>query len=413
MSPAHVRRPRNPRRLLIGAGALIVIGGVAWLALWLLSPRPRPTVAPGTPVAAVVVRESVTPIIVRGLGQVQAYNTDVIKSRVDGNIVDIRYREGQEVTGGDLLVQIDPRPFEVQLAQAQAALARDSAQLENAQRDLGRDVQLVGPGLVTRQSFDAQRYQVRQFNAALKADRAAIGQARLNLVYAAVRAPFSGRAGVRLIDLGNLVQADQTSLVVITQMKPIFVLFTLPERDLSALRAAMRKGSVEVVAFDGDDEHALATGQLTVLDNSVDTSTGTVRLKAQYANRDEMLWPGEFVNAHVIVERLERAITVPLAAVQEGPDGPFVFRVTASYAAQVVPVEVGQIEGGEALITRGLKSGDWIVVDGAYGLTQGQRVTITNRGEASYRAPAVSAASGSLGSAQPALQQPVEIPASE
>lgn len=309
------------RRLLLAAAVLVIGAGVLALLARHFERRPAPAAPPGALVRAAVVEASVAPIIIRGIGQVQAYNTDTVKSRVDGNVLAIHYQEGQPVARGALLVQIDPRPFQVQLEQARAALARDSAQLASARRDLSRYTMLVGPGLVTRQTYDTQRYTVRQFQAAIAADQAAIDQARLNLEYAAVRAPFSGRTGVRLVDLGNLVQTNQTSLVVITQMEPIFVTFTLPERNLGAVREAMLHGPVEVIAFDGDDERAIATGRLTVLDNTVDPSSGTVRLKAEFANQNEVLWPGEFVNAHLIVQQLEHAITVPLGAVQQGPDG--------------------------------------------------------------------------------------------
>lgn len=374
------------RRLLLAAAVLVIGAGVLALLARHFERRPAPAAPPGALVRAAVVEASVAPIIIRGIGQVQAYNTDTVKSRVDGNVLAIHYQEGQPVARGALLVQIDPRPFQVQLEQARAALARDSAQLASARRDLSRYTMLVGPGLVTRQTYDTQRYTVRQFQAAIAADQAAIDQARLNLEYAAVRAPFSGRTGVRLVDLGNLVQTNQTSLVVITQMEPIFVTFTLPERNLGAVREAMLHGPVEVIAFDGDDERAIATGRLTVLDNTVDPSSGTVRLKAEFANQNEVLWPGEFVNAHVIVQQLEHAITVPLGAVQQGPDGSFVFRVTPANTAQVAPVELGQIEAGRALITHGLESGDRIVVEGGYGLTQGERLAVTNGAAARPRA---------------------------
>lgn len=369
-------------RHLIQIGAVLAIAALTWgLAQLMSGPLPAPPEPAPSVVTVATVHASRVPIIRRGIGQVQAFNTDAIKSRVDGNIMVVAYREGQHVRQGDLLVQIDPRPFQIALAQARAAIDRDSVQLTNALRDLARDTALVKPGLVTPQAYDAQGTLVKQLRATVELDRAQADQARLDLEYAAIRAPFNGRTGVRLVDVGNLVHAtDQNPLVILTQMQPIFVSFTLPERYLDEVRGAMRRGPVDVLAFDRDDEHAIARGQLTVIDNTVDPASGMVRLKAQYANEDEALWPGEFVNAHVIIAISEQGITVPTFALQQGPNGRFVFRVTPQGTAQMVPVQVAQIEGSDALIEQGLQPGERIVVDGAYGLTDGAPVAVRQPG---------------------------------
>jgi multidrug efflux system membrane fusion protein len=373
----------NRQRLLVRITALAALALIALALIGHSAHRGKPKALPaGSPVVVTRARQSDFPIILRGLGQVQAYNTQQVKSRVDGNIVSVAFTEGQQVHTGDLLIQIDPRPFEISLAEAHAAQQRDRAQLANARRDYTRDTTLVKSGLVTQQGYEAQRTVVQQLQATLQLDEAQATQALLNLDYAAIKAPFEGRTGVRLVDLGNLVRAtDQNALLVLTQTQPIFVTFTVPERDLDGVREAMRKGPVDVRAFDADDQHLVASGRLGVIDNTVDPSTGTIRMKAEFVNGDEALWPGEFVNAHVIVDVREKGITIPAQALQQGPDGQYVFRVTPQRTAVVTPVEVAQVEGNEALVSKGLKAGDEIVVDGAYGLSNGGRVVIKAPGQ--------------------------------
>jgi multidrug efflux system membrane fusion protein len=373
----------NRQRLLVRITALAALALIAWAFIGHSADRGKPKALPaGSPVVVTRARQSDFPIILRGLGQVQAYNTQQVKSRVDGNIVSVAFTEGQQVHTGDLLIQIDPRPFEISLAEAKAAQQRDGAQLANARRDYTRDTTLVKSGLVTQQGYEAQRTVVQQLQATLQLDEAQATQALLNLDYAAIKAPFEGRTGVRLVDVGNLVRAtDQNALLVLTQTQPIFVTFTMPERDLDGVREAMRKGPVDVRAFDADDQHLVASGRLRVIDNTVDPSTGTIRMKAEFVNGDEALWPGEFVNAHVIVDVREKGITIPAQALQQGPNGQYVFRVTPQRSAAVAPVEVAQVEGNEALVSKGLKAGDEIVVDGAYGLSNGARVVIKAPGQ--------------------------------
>lgn len=371
---------RRPRQLGLAVLALAVVAGGWWLLVGREPTDGQTAMAPPPfqPVSIALVQREDVPIVVRGLGAVQAYNTYTARSRVDGNIVDVAYREGQKVRAGDLLIQIDPRPYQAALMQAKANLLRDQAQLANAQRDLGRYKTLIKPGLTTQQIYDTQRAQVDQSTAVVSADQAQVTQAQLNVEYAAIRAPFDGRTGQRLVDVGNLVHAtDQTALVVLTQMQPIFVSFTLPEVTLERVRQAGQQGAVDVEAYDSTDQHKRADGRLSVIDNSVDQTTGMVRLKAEFANDDEALWPGEFINAHLIESIRRNGLIVPSVAVQMGPNGRFVYRVRPDDTVEAVAVEVAQIEAGTALIDKGLQGGDRVVVAGTYGLEPGAKVTIS------------------------------------
>ncbi len=376
------RSQRTRKRVLIAA----VVAAAALLLIWIVLAklmRPKPKPPPPTPVTVAEAVQGAVPIILRGMGQVQAFNTYTARSRVDGNITAIGYAEGGRVKAGDLLVQIDPRPYRAALEQARAAKARDEAQLADAKVNLKRYGDLLPDGLATKQTFDTQRATVKQLAATLKADDAEIESAEVNLGYTEIRAPFDGRTGQRLVDIGNLVgAAAQTPLVVLTQTQPIFVAFTLPELNLDQVVAAMHRGRVEVQAFDSEDQKPIASGELTVLDNGVDPGTGTVKLKAQFDNRDENLWPGEFVNAHIVTAVRADGVTIPSGAVQMGPNGRFVFRVGAGEKVEVVPVTVGQIESGTALVDEGLKAHDRIVVDGAFGLSAGEVVQVTGRADA-------------------------------
>lgn len=384
-------RGRSRRALWLGGLALaIVAGGGGW---WYLHHRaqeaaqaaaPKPPAAVPVTVAIAAARE--TPLILRGIGSVQAFNSVAIRSKVDGYITEVAFKEGRPVKAGELLVQIDPRPYEAVLEQANGQLVRDQAVLANAQRDLARYAPLVGPGFAPRQTYDTQQALVQQTQAALQSDQATIRAAALNVQYAAIRAPFDGIAGQRQVDLGNLVVASAgVTLVTLTQVQPIFVNFSLPEQTLPDVRRAMAAGTLAVQAFDGNDSKQLAEGRLELVDNQVDPATGTYRLKAQFENKDTALWPGQFVNAHLHWQVVKDGIVVPSSAVQIGPLGRFVRVVKPDSTVAVQPVEVAQVENLAALVTKGLAAGDRVVVDGL-GLSSGTKVEV----KATRPAPAAS-----------------------
>jgi multidrug efflux system membrane fusion protein len=348
---------------------------------------------PAVPVFAAKASARDVPIIIRGIGSVQAFNTVTVKSRVDGNIVKVAFREGQNVRAGDLLVQIDPRPYQAQLEQAEANKAKDAASLQNAQRDLARLASLMQSQLAaTRQQYETQQALVAQLTAAAQADQAQIETARLNVAYCAIASPIDGVTGLRLVDIGNLVTASAaTPLVVVTQIEPIYVTFSAPERDLGRIRAAMAKEALTVLAFDGEDRQQLAEGRLRLVNNTVDQATGTVTLKAEFANKDAALWPGEFVNAHLVVAVVRNGVTMPAGAVQMGPTGPFVYLVKPDSTVVPQPVTVTQVEAGVALIGDGLQIGDTIVTSGQAGLSPGARVAVQQGepGELNAREPQI------------------------
>jgi multidrug efflux system membrane fusion protein len=330
------------------------------------------------PVFAATAEAKDFPVLIRGVGTVQAFNMVSVKSRVDGNIVQIAFTEGQFVHTGDLLVQIDPRPYQTQLAQAEANKARDQANLENARRDLARLEALVKNQLAaTQQQYDTQRATVAQLEATVKSDQAQIDAAKLNITYSALTSPIDGITGLRLVDIGNLVQASSaTPLVIVTQIKPIYVTFTVPERDLDRIRRAIARHPLTVLAFNGDDNKQLSQGVLKVVNNEVDQATGTVTLKAQFANQDARLWPGEFVNAHLVLEVVKDGVTVSSAAIQMGGTGPFVYLIKSDSTVEVRPVTVTDVEADTALIGKGLQAGDKIVVSGQVNLSPGAKVTV-------------------------------------
>lgn len=334
-----------------------------------------PLAAPAIPVTVGVVTPRNLPVLLRGIGTVQAHNTVTIRSRVDGEILAADFKDGQEVKAGTLLFQIDPRPYAAALAQAEAAKAKDEAQLVSAQADLERYSRLLTSGFQTRQSYDQQKALVAQTHAAIAGDEAAIQTAQLNLDYTRIRAPISGRLGAQLVDVGNLVRAsNNTPLVVINQVRPIDLVFALPQKDLDAIRREQAKAPLEVQAWSRDDKHLLATGKLTFIDNTVDTSTGTIQLKAEYPNATERLWPGEFVNVRVVLNVRKAVPTVPSQTVQEGPDGYFVYVVHPDHTVQRHAVDVAMIEDGVALVSKGLQPGEQVVVSGQYRLTDGARI---------------------------------------
>ena len=338
-------------------------------------------VAPGVPVVAAPVKKDDFSVYLSGLGMVAPMNTVTIKSRVDGELTKILFREGQVVRKGELLAEIDSRPFEVQLTQAQGAMARDQALLDNAKIDLVRFQDLVKKDLIPRQQLDTQESLVHQFEGAVKADQGQIDNARLQLVYARIIAPISGRIGLRQVDPGNIVHAnDAGGLAVITQVQPISVIFSLPEDNLSQILGKHRSGvRLTVEAYDRDQKRKLATGVLVTIDNQIDPNTGTVKLKAEFPNRNDELFPNQFVNARLIVEVKHDTVIVPAPAVQRGPQGTFVYVVKEDQTTALRPVVVGFTQEGNTSITSGLAAGELVVVDGADRLRDGSKVEVKGK----------------------------------
>jgi multidrug efflux system membrane fusion protein len=368
-------------------GAVAILAAAILAMIWHIGPgdhvphaiaqMPRSGIPVPVTAGTVVARD--VPVFLDGIGTVQAYNTVAVQSRVDGQIVRIAFKEGQEVKAGDPLVQIDPRPYQAALDQALAQKQKDEVQLANAERDLQRYSQLVGRGYQTQQSYDQQKATVAADKAAIKGDAAQIENAQLNLAYSDIRAPIGGRLGARLVDVGNMVHASSnTTLVTITQLKPIFVSFTLPQEDLHSVRQNQMRNPLTVEAFSQDNKTELAAGRLSLIDNMVDQATGTIHLKADFANRDERLWPGEFVNVRLTLNTRKAVPTVPAQTVQEGPDGKYVYVIKPGDTVERRGVEVASVQDGLAVISRGLQAGDRVVVDGQYRLTEGARVRIAS-----------------------------------
>lgn len=350
-------------------------GGWRW---WMEQPAQAKLPASDPPAISVdtaaTARQNV-PIYLSGLGTVQALNTVTVTPRVDGQLQKVAFLEGQDVKEGDLLAQIDPRPFQAALDQAIAKKAQDAAQLENAQRDLQRFQALSQNQFASKQQLDTGRAQVSQLQAAVEGDQAAIDNARTQLDYTAIRAPLYGRTGFRLVDQGNNVHASDTAgIVVITQLHPISVIFTLPEDDLPAMSKAMAVGSIDATALARDGKTVLDRGKVVLADNEIDQATGTARFKAVFANNDNTLWPGAFVNLWVLLQTRQNALTIPSAAVERGPDGFFAYVVKPDATVEPRPIKVGVDTGQLAIVDDGLNSGDQVVTDGQYRLQPGARV---------------------------------------
>ena len=360
---------------LVFVGILFVVG-IVW-AFYHFHTTTKPTASgpPAVPVVEGTVVQKDVPIYVDGLGTVQAFNTVAVHVRVDGQLDKVSFVEGQDVHAGDLLALIDPAPFQAQLEQTQAKKAQDESQLANAQVDLKRNAELIKEKIATQQAYDTQKALVDQLEATVKADQAAIDSAQVQLNYTRITSPIDGRTGIRLVDQGNIVHAnDSNGLVVITQLHPISVVFTLPEQTLNEIQKEMSSNEVTVLAVDRDNSTPLGEGKLAVIDNQIDTTTGTIRLKANFPNDDLRLWPGQFVNARLLLTIRKGGLVVPASVVQRGPDGSYAFVIKADQSVEVRPVKVAQIEKGEALIDAGLKPNERIVVDGQYRLQTGSHV---------------------------------------
>ncbi|MBK5274556.1 MAG: MdtA/MuxA family multidrug efflux RND transporter periplasmic adaptor subunit [Desulfuromonadales bacterium] len=335
-----------------------------------------------TPVVAVLARKNDVGVYLTGLGNVTALNTVSVKSRVDGQLMEVRFREGQTVSKGDLLAMIDPRPSQVLLTQAEGQMARDRGLLNNARLDFQRYKLLWQQDSIPQQQLDTQDALVRQLEGTVKFDQGQIDSAKLQLVYCRITAPISGRVGLRQVDAGNIIHAsDPNGLVVITQLQPISVIFPIPEDNLPKLLGKIKSGTrLAVDAYDRAQKQKLAGGTLLTLDNQIDPTTGTVKLKALFPNTQNELFPNQFVNARLLLETMHDAVVVPTAAIQRGAQGTFVYLVKADKTVTVRPVTVGVTQNDEIAITAGLEPGEAVVVDGAERLREGSKVEVKEAG---------------------------------
>jgi multidrug efflux system membrane fusion protein len=334
-----------------------------------------PEQAPPVPVTVARAAQGDVPIYFDGLGTVQANNTVAIRTQVSGKLQTVNFTEGQRVKRGDTLAIVDPRPFQAALDQAKAKRGEDEAQLISAQKDLDRFKNLVGKGAGTQQAVDQQQAKVDNLKATIEADQAGIEAAETQLSYTTITAPIDGHAGFRQVDAGNIVSpADQTPITVLTEIKPALAVITLPQRDLAPVREAMLKGPVEVIAFDQDNTRELGRGKLLLIDNQIDQTTSTIRLKASFPNEDERLWPGQFVRARVLVDTLKNVVTVPPAVVQRSTQGLFAWVITPDNVAEIRPITAGASDDDLTVVKSGLKPGERVVVSGQYRLRGGATV---------------------------------------
>jgi len=374
------------RNLILGFGAIaaLAVGTGLWMRTHPKTAAQSPTLAAGHAdrkprVVVTTVQPKPFPVLLEGLGTVTPLATVTVKPQVEGRLMSLSFTEGGAVRRGQLLAQIDPRPFRIGVEQAKATLARDRAQLKNAQVDLERYTTLEQRKLVAAQQLDSQRALVDQLDAVIGIDQAAVDNAELQLDYSSITSPVDGVAGIRLVDAGNLIHTtDTTGIVVLTTLDPIAVLFTLPQDELPRIAAAVAEGPRSVVAYDRGGDAILAKGTLSVIDNQVNSATGTVRLKALFPNPKHVLWPNQFVRARLEVTTQQDALTLPAAAVQHGPDGPFVYVLNAENAAQLRPVSIGVLQGEEALIASGIQAGDRVIIDGQDQVKPNAKVEISD-----------------------------------
>ena len=334
------------------------------------------------PVVAAAAQKGDLPVYFNGLGTVTAFNTVTLRSRVDGQLINVAFREGQYVHEGDLLAQVDPRPFEVQLEQAQGQLTKDQAQRKDAEANLERYKLLFKEGVIPQQQLDTQAALVGQFDGAIKSDQSQIDNAKLQLTYSRITAPISGRVGLRLVDPGNIVHANDTiGIVVITQLQPIAVLFSLPQDNLPQVNGKLRAGvQLNVEAYDRDDTTKIATGKLLTIDNQIDPTTGTYKLKSIFNNSDNALFPNQFVNVHLLVDTMHNLTIVPASAIQRGPQGTYVYAVDGDNTVKIRTVTVALSTANSVGLSAGVNAGDMVVVDGQDKLQDGSKVTPTIAG---------------------------------
>jgi multidrug efflux system membrane fusion protein len=382
MRTIQIDRSSKPRWVLPATFVAIIAAGGGAYWFWPQGQAPsssRISARAAIPVTVAIAARHDVPIYVSGLGTVQASNTVKIASQVDGKLERVHFTEGQYVEKGDLLAKIDPRPFQAALDQAKAKKDQDAALLVAAEKDLVRSQTLALKNYQSQQIVDQQQAKVDQLKASIAADQAAIETAQTQLDYTNIVAPIGGRIGMRLVDPGNLLRAaDAAAITGLVATRPAAVVFTLPARLLQNLRDASARGPVEVTTFDQDNRRQLATGTLLLVDNAIDQATATVRLKAMFANADEALWPGAFVNARVRLETRPNAVVIPAAAVQRGPQGLFTWVVTDGNVAQPRSIQVDATSGNLTIVTSGLAEGERVVTDGQYKLQTNAPVSITS-----------------------------------
>ena len=386
------------RLWIVGIVVLVAVGGGGWRILH--GPRQseaatQPAAPPPIPVTVTAAKVQDVPVFLEGLGAVQAFNTVQIRAQVNGILMALPAHEGQEVRQGDIVAEIDPAPYKAALDQAVAQRAEDEAQLQSAQLDLQRYAALAKSSYAPVQQVDDQRATVGKESAAIEADNALIETAQINLGYCTIRAPFAGRVSLYQVDVGNLIQANGTAgIISIDQDKPIAVVFTLPEAELPRVQDARMKAALRVIVTNSETEKPIATGTLMTPNNTIDTTTGTISLKARFPNDDDHLWPGQFVDARLEVETLHNAVTVPGIAVQHGPDGLYVFQVRPDDTVAQTPIAVGYQDNGVAVVTKGLDGHETIVVTGQSRLAPGTHVKTSPAGDPA-QAPTAEAADGS------------------
>jgi multidrug efflux system membrane fusion protein len=380
---------KSRRHVPLLVGLLIAAAAGGYLGWQHFAHKPGAAVAeapPPVPVIAATVQKQNFPIVLTGIGNVTALNSATIRSMVTESIISVDFKDGQYLKKGQLLAQLDPSAYQAQLDQVEANLARDAAHLENGRLNLGRYVPLEKQGYATQQEVATQQAKIAQEEAVIKNDQAAIEFAKTQLNYTKLVAPFDGVAGIRLLDVGNIIHSSSSrgsptepnALVVINQVQPISVMFTLTAADIPDLQEALAKGPVKAVALSVDGKTELDTGTLAAIDNQANTNSGTITLKAIFPNTDRKLWPGMFVNVRVVTQVQDNGLTIPLDAIQGGPQGQYVFVVDSDHKVAMRPISVRETLNGEALIDKGLTAGEAVVVRGQYRLTQGAMVSIAN-----------------------------------
>jgi multidrug efflux system membrane fusion protein len=371
MSP---RKRTRPIAVLLGIAALVAAGVAVY---WYMRPAPQAVArqAPPVPVVVAQAQSQDVPIYLDALGTVSAANTVSIRSQITGTLQSVNFTEGQEVHQGDTLAVIDPRPLQAELTQAIAKQAQDQAQLVAAQKDLERFTSLAKRDYATQQSVDQQVAKVDQLKATIDADQGAIDNARTQLSYATITAPFDGTVGFRQLDAGNIIHpTDAQPLTVLTQIKPALVTFTLPQKNLGNVREAVLRGPVTVLAYDQDGTRELASGELMLIDNQIDQMTSTIRLKARFANKDSRLWPGEFVRIRAQIDAKQNVVTIPPPALQRGPNGLYAWVIKPDSTAEQRGVDAMTPDSNTVIVSKGLNAGETVVVNGAYRLQVGSRV---------------------------------------